>query len=151
PGLLGEDGPRRRYLVSPCWGQRYGRRAHERVDHTGGGRRPRAGAQRRGPGAAHLINRPDAAPAYDRLRQPSCTPRSAGGLGPARDDVELVLIRAPGRWNSGPNNRTIGLFHHNRRRGLANPFELPTDIADRAVRRRAAAHLKEAGVRLPTF
>jgi cysteine synthase len=34
---------------------------------------------------------------------------------------------------------------------LANPFELPTEIGDRAVRRRAAAHLKEAGVRLPTF
>jgi cysteine synthase len=34
---------------------------------------------------------------------------------------------------------------------LANPFDLPTDIADRAVRRRAATHLKEAGVRLPTF
>jgi cysteine synthase len=34
---------------------------------------------------------------------------------------------------------------------LANPFELPTDIGDKTVRRRAAGRLKEAGVRLPTF
>jgi cysteine synthase A len=34
---------------------------------------------------------------------------------------------------------------------LANPFELPTGIDDRAQRRRAAAHLRQAGVRLPTF
>jgi cysteine synthase len=34
---------------------------------------------------------------------------------------------------------------------LANPFDLPTGIADAAVRRRAARLLKEAGVRLPTF
>jgi cysteine synthase len=34
---------------------------------------------------------------------------------------------------------------------LPSPFELPTDIADRAVRRRAVGHLKKAGVRLPTF
>jgi len=34
---------------------------------------------------------------------------------------------------------------------LVHPFEFPTEVADRAVRRRAAGHLKEAGVRLPTF
>jgi cysteine synthase len=34
---------------------------------------------------------------------------------------------------------------------LANPFEFPVDIGDRAVRRRALEHLKAAGVRLPTF
>ncbi|HEY7552249.1 MAG TPA: pyridoxal-phosphate dependent enzyme [Hyphomicrobiaceae bacterium] len=34
---------------------------------------------------------------------------------------------------------------------MANPFDLPTGIADAAVRRRAAGRLKEAGVRLPTF
>jgi cysteine synthase len=34
---------------------------------------------------------------------------------------------------------------------LANPFDLPTGIADAAVRRRAARRLKEAGVHLPTF
>ena len=34
---------------------------------------------------------------------------------------------------------------------MANPFEFPTEVADRAVRRRAVGHLKKAGVRLPTF
>ena len=34
---------------------------------------------------------------------------------------------------------------------MAHPFEFPTEVADRTVRRRAAGHLKEAGVRLPTF
>jgi cysteine synthase len=34
---------------------------------------------------------------------------------------------------------------------LANPFEFPTGVEDRTVRRRAAAHLRSAGVRLPTF
>ena len=34
---------------------------------------------------------------------------------------------------------------------MVHPFEFPTEVADRAVRRRAAGHLKEAGVRLPTF
>jgi cysteine synthase len=34
---------------------------------------------------------------------------------------------------------------------LANPFELPAGIEDRAVRRRAAGHLRSRGVRLPTF
>jgi cysteine synthase len=34
---------------------------------------------------------------------------------------------------------------------LSNPFDLPTDIADRAQRRRAVEHLRSAGVRLPTF
>jgi hypothetical protein len=34
---------------------------------------------------------------------------------------------------------------------LASPFEFPTEVADRAVRRRAVSHLKKAGVRLPRF
>ena len=34
---------------------------------------------------------------------------------------------------------------------MANPFDLPSGIADAAVRRRTARHLEEAGVRLPTF
>jgi cysteine synthase len=34
---------------------------------------------------------------------------------------------------------------------LVSPFEFPTEVADRAVRRRAVSHLKKAGVRLPTF
>ncbi len=34
---------------------------------------------------------------------------------------------------------------------MASPFEFPTDVADRAVRRRALDHVREAGVRLPTF
>ena len=34
---------------------------------------------------------------------------------------------------------------------MANPFEFPTEVADRAVRRRAIGHLKKVGVRLPTF
>jgi cysteine synthase len=34
---------------------------------------------------------------------------------------------------------------------LANPFEFPTGVVDHEVRRRAAGHLRAAGVRLPTF
>ena len=34
---------------------------------------------------------------------------------------------------------------------MASPFEFPTEVADRALRRRAIGHLRKAGVRLPTF
>ena len=32
-----------------------------------------------------------------------------------------------------------------------NPFDFPTNVQDRDVRRRAVQRLKEKGVRLPTF